>query len=212
LYYFNTRWYDPNLGRFITEDPIRDGGNWFAYCGNNPLSFTDPTGLDYYGTGTGTTCDDDWFIAYDPSIGLDGNPDPEKPDKDEEKVKLGTIVETYSTFGISGNEGTNGIPATPGTAVDPLAYKPVQVSPSNSNEPTQKQYERGLRNTAIGVVEVFLCGVAGYYGEPELASGLVLDGLRRLPFAAMDIYSSRKTKLNNWSAATQLFAMPPYYW
>jgi hypothetical protein len=46
LYYFDSRWYDPNLGRFITEDPARDGGNWFAYCGNNPLNFTDPTGLD----------------------------------------------------------------------------------------------------------------------------------------------------------------------
>ena len=37
LYYFNARWYDPTLGRFITEDPARDGGNWFAYCGNNPM-------------------------------------------------------------------------------------------------------------------------------------------------------------------------------
>ena len=35
LYYFNARWYDPTLGRFITEDPARDGGNWFAYVGNN---------------------------------------------------------------------------------------------------------------------------------------------------------------------------------
>ena len=38
LYYFNARWYDPTLGRFITEDPARDGGNWFAYVGNNPMS------------------------------------------------------------------------------------------------------------------------------------------------------------------------------
>jgi RHS repeat-associated protein len=44
LYYFNARWYDPELGRFITEDPARDGGNWFAYCGNSPLNFTDPDG------------------------------------------------------------------------------------------------------------------------------------------------------------------------
>jgi RHS repeat-associated protein len=45
LYYFNARWYDPTLGRFITEDPARSGGNWFAYCSNNPLTHTDPTGL-----------------------------------------------------------------------------------------------------------------------------------------------------------------------
>ena len=46
LYYFNARWYDPNLGRFITEDPARDGDNWFDYCGDDPLSRFDPTGLD----------------------------------------------------------------------------------------------------------------------------------------------------------------------
>ena len=45
LYYFNARWYDPELGRFITEDPIRDGVNWYVYVGNNPLGYTDPTGL-----------------------------------------------------------------------------------------------------------------------------------------------------------------------
>ncbi len=45
LYYFNARWYDPNLGRFITEDPIKDGNNWYLYANNNPLRFTDPTGL-----------------------------------------------------------------------------------------------------------------------------------------------------------------------
>ncbi|MBI9098828.1 MAG: C40 family peptidase [Spirochaetaceae bacterium] len=46
LYYFNARWYDSSLGRFITEDPIKDGTNWYIYCSNNPLSFVDPTGLD----------------------------------------------------------------------------------------------------------------------------------------------------------------------
>jgi len=44
LYYFNARWYDPNLGRFITEDPARDGENWYGYCENNPLKYIDPDG------------------------------------------------------------------------------------------------------------------------------------------------------------------------
>ena len=46
LYYYNARWYDPNLGRFITEDPVRDGSNWFVYVSNNPLKYVDPTGLE----------------------------------------------------------------------------------------------------------------------------------------------------------------------
>jgi RHS repeat-associated protein len=46
LYYYNARWYDPGLGRFITEDPIRDGSNWYVYVNNNPLRFVDPSGLE----------------------------------------------------------------------------------------------------------------------------------------------------------------------
>ncbi len=45
LYYFNARWYDAELGRFTAEDPIKDGTNWYAYVGNRPLVYTDPTGL-----------------------------------------------------------------------------------------------------------------------------------------------------------------------
>ena len=45
LFYSNARWYDPELGRFITSDPIRANLNWYAYCSNNPLRYTDPSGL-----------------------------------------------------------------------------------------------------------------------------------------------------------------------
>ncbi len=38
------RYYDPSTGRFLTRDPIKDGRNWYSYCGNNPLRFVDPTG------------------------------------------------------------------------------------------------------------------------------------------------------------------------
>ena len=44
LYYFNARWYDCELGRFTTQDPARDGVNWWAYCESNPLIYTDPDG------------------------------------------------------------------------------------------------------------------------------------------------------------------------
>ena len=38
------RYYDPAAGRFISEDPILSGINWYAYCNNNPINATDPTG------------------------------------------------------------------------------------------------------------------------------------------------------------------------
>jgi RHS repeat-associated protein len=47
LMYYRARWYDPQLGRFISEDPIGlEGGiNQFAYVGNNPQNGKDPSGL-----------------------------------------------------------------------------------------------------------------------------------------------------------------------
>ena len=47
LIYLRMRWYDPSLGRFLTEDPIKDGFNWYVYCGNSPTNFIDPLGLFY---------------------------------------------------------------------------------------------------------------------------------------------------------------------
>ena len=45
--YLRNRYYNPTIGRFTQEDPIRDGSNWYAYCANNPTSFVDPLGLKY---------------------------------------------------------------------------------------------------------------------------------------------------------------------
>jgi len=34
------------LQRFLSEDPVKDGVNWYVYCYNNPNEFFDYTGLD----------------------------------------------------------------------------------------------------------------------------------------------------------------------
>ena len=44
LIYLRNRYYDPTNGRFVTEDPARDGENWYVYAGNNPVNFVDPDG------------------------------------------------------------------------------------------------------------------------------------------------------------------------
>ena len=51
LYYLNARYYDPSIGRFISADSINyldpsseQGLNLYAYCGNNPVMYTDPSG------------------------------------------------------------------------------------------------------------------------------------------------------------------------
>lgn len=47
LYYMRARYYDPNVGRFISEDPIGFNGgdvNLYAYASNNPIMMIDPWG------------------------------------------------------------------------------------------------------------------------------------------------------------------------
>ncbi len=48
LYYYRARYYDPETGRFITEDPIHFAGldiNLYRYVFNNPANLVDPFGL-----------------------------------------------------------------------------------------------------------------------------------------------------------------------
>jgi RHS repeat-associated protein len=50
--HYRARMYDPQLGRFISEDPIGFAGgdvNLYGYVWSNPISFTDPMGLDGWG-------------------------------------------------------------------------------------------------------------------------------------------------------------------
>nr|WP_242965589.1 RHS repeat-associated core domain-containing protein [Clostridium beijerinckii] len=44
-YYLRARFYNPVIGRFTQEDTYRgDGLNLYAYCGNNPVRYYDPSG------------------------------------------------------------------------------------------------------------------------------------------------------------------------
>jgi RHS repeat-associated protein len=52
LYYYEARYYDPEIGRFISRDPLQGETdspqtlNRYVYCLNNPLKYIDPAGTD----------------------------------------------------------------------------------------------------------------------------------------------------------------------
>ena len=46
LTYLRARYYNPEIGRFTQEDVIYDDGfNLYAYCGSNPVIYSDPSGF-----------------------------------------------------------------------------------------------------------------------------------------------------------------------
>jgi RHS repeat-associated protein len=49
LYFYRERWYDPKVGRFLSEDPLGllEGPNAYAYVGDNPISRKDPSGMTW---------------------------------------------------------------------------------------------------------------------------------------------------------------------
>jgi len=65
------------VGRFVTEDPVREGGNWYGYAGADPATATDPSGLGCWDKGFNdpscwyyqmmqrqTWCQTNWYYCY----------------------------------------------------------------------------------------------------------------------------------------------------
>jgi RHS repeat-associated protein len=52
MYNYGYRDYVPEVARFTTVDPIRDGRNWFAYVNNDPVNYVDLWGLEWVRSGT----------------------------------------------------------------------------------------------------------------------------------------------------------------
>jgi RHS repeat-associated protein len=47
LLHMRARFYNPEIKRFVNEDPIQDGLNWYAYAGGNPINRLDPSGESF---------------------------------------------------------------------------------------------------------------------------------------------------------------------
>lgn len=64
LYFYRARYYSPQFGRFISQDPLGvagSGPNLYSYAGDNPISNSDPSGLYWPGEHRHIT----WLAAFE---------------------------------------------------------------------------------------------------------------------------------------------------
>jgi RHS repeat-associated protein len=168
LYFMRNRWYDPEGGRFVNEDPagFAGGVNLYAFSGNDPVNGRDPSGLD------DVTCE---FIPGQRDASHNG------------------IVVTVSTgFWVCASSGGSGgatfggkLPAggggTPSQRVKPDA---TSVGPLAARLAAERRLTCEIRSTlktsgAAGAVGTAVGGVAGAveYGPAWAQIGGVSGGI-----------------------------------
>ena len=175
------RYYDSDSGRFISQDPAQAGDNQYAYCGNNPLGSTDPSGLDAQASGFGTpmraNLGDGGNGApktgsqYDPTPkpGKDAPPAPSKPDV----PKPGTDQQ-----GVGGNKGT--IDGPPYTAPAGMHWIKARggwlLNPNSPGIPDTPPADGGTQNGQAGKGSDGLDLPKGFPGTPTNPLGPYKSG------------------------------------
>ena len=183
LYNYRNRFYLPTLGRFLQPDPIGfsgDPANLYRYCGNNPVNWSDPTGL-YAGV------DDAAFALGGALVGLLG-----QGVSDFWSGQLSSW-QAYTGAAIGGAIGGVTVEyAGPvfagiaGAAASDLATQGLQIASGN-------QQQLNLRSTAIAAVIGGLTGRIGSPAVPGLNSG-------RNSYNA--IFNQMRTKFQNGTIRT----------
>ncbi len=111
FFYYRNRVYEPNTGRFISEDPLGfvDGANRYVYLRSNPVNFVDPLGMLSDGLASavlGTYMDNNpdfgsaicaswngtgnevgFFFVTDPNDGITIQPWPDNPNNTHHNVE-----------------------------------------------------------------------------------------------------------------------------
>lgn len=116
LYYYRSRYYSPDLRRFISEDPLEFTSstlNRYSYVENNPINYIDPLGL-FADTGTAFDCLNIVIDFRDEAEKMEGQGRKEN----EEKLKELTIrlskdwinFVTCLSFSTAGGGGGDNIP------------------------------------------------------------------------------------------------------
>jgi len=104
LYYMRNRWYDPEIGRFVSEDPIgvAGGANLYAFGGNDPVNEIDPSGTsgDDFQPDPNLTCPSGYYLQW--GYHKDGN------------GNISDVTYTCRPQGDSGGDDVTPIPTNSG--------------------------------------------------------------------------------------------------
>ena len=186
LYYYNARYYDPTIGRFISGDSLVSKPfnpqdlNRYSYCLNNPMKYTDPTGHDEIIAVGGVNSDGDtWYTISDGqgnllaiATGMDQLAQEMAACQAESQniyLPLGQGAENFlaATGEPSAAELTNGIQSTPTPTTSSSSSTPTTTA-SGSTVSVKKDL---LNNVAATIGTV---GVVAGVGEMYSGFGLIV--------------------------------------
>jgi len=171
LYFYRARYYSPEIGRFISQDPagLSAGLNLYAYAGDDPVDYRDPLGLDR-GAGYG--------FGANPGMGPDGGSgDPAGP--------------SDPSGPSSPPQGPPTPPAPPPQTPQPPQPPPCSPGSSPSPGPDPEQQVLNGINDAF-TSEVSMAGGPTASGNPSKTAGPItpLPPLSEFPVAGlMGLYS-----------------------
>jgi RHS repeat-associated protein len=151
FYDFEARAFDPTLMRFLSPDPLEEKYyvvSPYAYCGNNPVRYIDPTGMDWF-------WDEDETRQYNPNLNKDNQAEILKKGQiyigstDQVKDKNGKVIENYRKDGsiMFTNESSgyrrlwNNTQTTGNEEIGIITDNGILVLPSYKNDPTTSEVE-----------------------------------------------------------------------
>ena len=132
LYYLQTRYYDPEVSRFINADSYIStgqgilGNNMYAYCGNNPISYVDISGTNAEALG--------WMTGLGWIPFIDG------------PLPIGDLIfiGLFFVIAIVTDEGTPDLPAI--SLVSGESTQANGCSPDNNDDYDDYSDDNGFRN------------------------------------------------------------------
>ena len=141
LTYMRSRWYDSNIGRFVSEDPLglQGGINPYVFANDDPINGSDPSGMcDYSGSAQELPCINVTAIQDgDPGIDLTS--------------EFETLLEELGSRGSGGSIGDGGLGhgGGPGGGSTGTNNKPNPTPPKSKSHPRECTLSYGLSG-AIG--------------------------------------------------------------